>query len=104
MIARPKTGAFKAARHATFRLPELLKNVGDDLRFHPYSGIGHLNRHVIGTGPCGDGDTPGVRELDGVADQVRQDLVDRHAITEHTWQLVGDVDVDPQLFRGRLWR
>ena len=47
-----------------------------------------------------DGDLARIGELDGVADQIDQDLRQAAAVAMAGWQLGGDVDLERQLLIG----
>ena len=96
---QPQTGPLEVALHAGPHLEERVKQAHHLFCRDPFARIAHANLQVIpGTLHVQD-DAAGVGKLNGVAQQVRNDLLQTHRIAGHQLRNVRlDKAVEPQLF------
>src|SRR5262249_52875231 len=67
---------------------ELLKDALFVARWYPWTPIGHLNGHCAGCGPRRQRDRAARwRILDGIVQQIYQDLFDQDTVQRHQWQI-----------------
>src|SRR6266516_3036458 len=87
----PEARAALGLRVGVIDLVELLEYELQLLRRYPWTRVSHGNSEVAVHGRCGDAHLACVGELDGVTDEVKQNLGKTLLISQTNRQFLGDV-------------
>src|SRR5499426_1156637 len=91
----PQAGAALGLGVGAVDLVELLEDARLVLLRNAGSGVGHMDGEVAVASGSGDAYLPGVRELDGIADKVEQDLGEALLVAHANRQALGNLGLEP---------